>query len=224
MDKNYTLSEMALHDKAALRGVIDLYMKWYDINWTQHVIRGKFHLDELMYIHEALSEDKFTIAITSLENNEQGSGLVDAVRLLSNFDDLVKKGGREGDKHALLSVWPILKQLKEAVRHAVNNANMLNTFVKGDAHAKAIRELKQFHAIEIQKLAAELTSMDKKISDVSGKLEEGIRGVEELRGVVAGHTDTLETKTSTAASQADHAAMKALAERVAALEIKLGAE
>ena len=135
-----------------------------------------------------------------------------------HIDTVVKKGGREVDRPALLSVWPILKQLIEAVRRAVNNANMLNTCVKGDAHANAIRELKQLHTSEIQKLTTELTSMNNKISDVSGKLEEGIRGVEELRGVVAGHTDTLVTKTSTTASQADHAAMKALAERVEALE------
>ena len=119
MDKNYTLSEMALYDKAALRRVIELYMKWYDINWKQHVLIAKFHLDELMYIHDALSEDKFTIAITSLENNEQGSGTVDAQRLLIHIDTVVKKGGREVDRPALLSVWPILKQLIEAVRRAV---------------------------------------------------------------------------------------------------------
>jgi hypothetical protein len=68
--------------------------------------------------------------------------------------------------------------------------NMLNICVNGDAHANAILELKQLHTSEIQKLTAELTSMSNKISDVSGKLEEGIRGVEELRGVVVGHRHT----------------------------------
>jgi hypothetical protein len=89
MYKNYTLSDMALYDKAALHGVIDLYMKWYDKNWTQQVIRGKFHLDELMHIHEALSEDKFTIAITSLENNERKGGTVGAEILLIYIDTVV---------------------------------------------------------------------------------------------------------------------------------------
>ena len=45
------------------------------------------------------------------------------------------------DRQTLESVWPILTQLKEAVRHAVNNANMLHMRVKGDAQTKAIRAL-----------------------------------------------------------------------------------
>ena len=50
------------------------------------------------------------------------------------------------------------------------------------------------------------------------ELYERMRKVEELGAVVEGHTHTLETKASMAASEHDRAAMAALVERVKALE------
>ena len=167
--ENKTLSKMAQHDKNALRGVIDLYMEWYEINWKQHVIKGKHYVGELEDIYEALAENKLTTAITSLENNKQGRGIADVARVCRNIDWLVEKGGREVDRQTLESVWPILTQLKEAVRHAVNYANMLNMCVKGDAQTKAIcalgEELSR-HSVHIHDLREELSRHSVYIRDL----------------------------------------------------------
>ena len=70
------------------------------------------------------------------------------------------------NKERMDLVWPILTQLKEAIRNAANNANMLNMEVKGHSQNKAIRELSEKlsrdsneHRSEIERLETELREL-----------------------------------------------------------------
>ena len=52
VDKSYTLYQLALRDKDALREVIALYTTWYNDNWNEY-IRAKYYVSDLEAIYKA---------------------------------------------------------------------------------------------------------------------------------------------------------------------------
>jgi uncharacterized coiled-coil protein SlyX len=146
IDKNHTLSDMARLDKRLLTEVITLYTTWYDDNWKDY-IRAKYYVHEMEGIYKALTEDKLILSLTKLGKNPPNS-YTDTDILLQDIDFLFEQKTENAHHHKQYQermdlVWPILKRLKEAIRNAANNANMLNMEVKGHAQTKAIRELSE---------------------------------------------------------------------------------
>jgi hypothetical protein len=169
IDKNHTLVHMAWLDKRLLTEVITLYTTWYDDNWKDY-IRSKYYVHEMEGIYKALAEDKLILSLTKLGKNPPNS-FTDTYILLQDIDTLLEQKTKNAHHHKLYKermdlVWPILKRLKEAIRNAANNANMLNMEVKGHAQTKAIRELSEKlssdsneHRSAIAKLETELREL-----------------------------------------------------------------
>jgi len=138
-------------------------------NWKEY-IRAKYWVIETEGIYRALVEDKLILSLTKLEKNQPDSYHNTHI-LLQDIDTLLEQKTVYAHHHVKYKermdlVWPILNQLKEAVRNAANNANMLNMEVKGHAQTKAIRELSEKlssdsneHRSAIAKLETELREL-----------------------------------------------------------------
>jgi len=169
IDKNRTLSDMARLDKRLLKEVITLYTTWYDDNWKEH-IQAKYYVQELRGIRIALAENKLIPSLTKLEKNPPDS-YTSTHTFLQDIDTLLEQKTENAHHHKHYKermdlVWPILKRLKEEIRNAANNANMLNMEVKGHAQTKVMRELgdelsslSTEHRSAIERIEAELRDL-----------------------------------------------------------------
>ena len=191
IDKNRTLSDMARLDKRLLKEVITLYTTWYDDNWKDY-IRAKYYVHEMEDIYKALVEDKLILSLTKLGKNPPNS-YTDTDMLLRCIDNLFEKKTEYAHHHKQYKqemdlVWPILKRLKETIRNAANNANMLNMEVKGHAQTKAMRELGEKlsslsteHRSAIHRLETEL--LDLRLLLPGGSLQSVEGGSSDAAGV-----------------------------------------
>jgi uncharacterized coiled-coil protein SlyX len=140
-------------------------------------------------IYKALPENELILSLTKLQNNQPPS-YTNTSMLLRCIDNLFEKKTEYAHHHKKYKqrmdlVWPILKRLKETIRNAANNANMLNMEVKGHAQTKAIRELSE-----------KLSSDSKEHRSAIAKLETELR---ELRLLLPGSQRSVDGEPSEAA-------------------------